>query len=686
MKASLNWLKEFIDLSLTAAETAEALTMAGLEVESIEEHGDDSLFEINITPNRPDCLSIRGIARDLSAILNLPLKDIPVSIQNEDGVRPLIEINDPDLCPRYSSRIINGIDVKPSETSGWISKRLELHGFRPTNNIVDITNYVLLEMGHPLHAFDLDKLDSKTIVVKTAGPVKKFTTLDNSERTLNKDMLLIWDAKKPVAIAGVMGGIDSEVTFSTKNIFLESAYFDPLSIRRTSRALNLSTEASYRFERETDLKNVVQALDRATQLITEIAGGRTTRITDIYLKPQKSRSITIKLEKINSILGIKISPSIVQKILTGLGIDNKISDEMVIITPPSFRQDIQTDMDIVEEIARIYGYDKIPVTLPKVIMQPVVKNTKRNFVNKLKSLMCRSGYSEAINYSFLSLSALDKLKLSQEDIRRDLIKIRNPLKTEEESLRTTLIPALLENVRLNTNRGERSVRLFEISSIFLGSGQKLPDEVLKLSAVLLKDSNPLLWQDKHEGFYDLKGSVENLLLDIGIKDYAFEHETSLIEPYLHPGKSCTVKVNGKNIIGVLGTLHPDVAQNFSVNQNINIFELDIVTLFSSIPSKITYAPIPKYPYAERDLAIVVSEDTSTADVENIIRKLNSDMIESIKLFDIYIGKPVPKNKKSLAFSIRYRAGDRTLTDSEVNELHSRILNELANSLNAELRS
>ncbi|MEF9475637.1 MAG: phenylalanine--tRNA ligase subunit beta [Candidatus Mariimomonas ferrooxydans] len=685
MKASIKWLKEFVDFSLTPAELANALTMAGLEVEDIvpnNEDEDDSILEISITPNRPDCLSITGIAREISAILRSPLKAEPVPVKEEDGAGPKIEIKDTNLCSRYSSRIILGVEVKPSP--GWISKRLESHGIRPVNNIVDITNYVLWEMGHPLHAFDLDKLDGNSIIVKTAGSVKKFITLDGDEKTLGKDMLLIWDEKKPVAIAGVMGGLETEVTESTVNVLLESACFDQLSIRRTSKALNLSTESSYRFERGADINRSVSALDRAAQLFTEIAGGKSTKISDAYTKPFRSGDITITLGKINTILGTDITPYMAQEMLKGLEIETRIDGNSIIVTPPSFRLDIQMDMDVIEEIARLYGYDKIPSTLPAVRMQPVRKYTRWNIVKTVKDLMRKSGYSEAINYSFLNPSVLDKLRISQEDFRRNFIKIRNPLRIEEEALRTTLIPAILDNVSLNINRGEKSVKFFEISSVFLPSGQKLPHEVLKMAAVCLKDTGSSLWEGKHDGFYDLKGALENFFIELKIKNCSFIQEPSLSEPYLHPGKSCVIKLDSQ-IIGALGTLHPNVAQDFDINPNINLLELDIDLLLPYIPAKTTFSSLPKYPYIERDIAIVVSQDITAANAESVIRSINSDMIESVKLFDIYTGKPVPRDKKSLAFAIRYRAGDRTLTDTEVNQVHSKILNELENSLNAELR-
>ncbi|HDH50104.1 MAG TPA: phenylalanine--tRNA ligase subunit beta, partial [Nitrospirae bacterium] len=321
MKASIKWLKEFADFSLAPEELADALTMTGLEVEDIKDAEGDPILEISVTPNRPDCLSIKGIAREISAILNVPLNDVPISIEIEEGVRPLIEIKEPDICPRYASRIIRGVKTGPSPE--WITTRLQSHGIRPVNNVVDITNYVLLETGHPLHAFDLDRLEGDRIVVRTAGSANKFQTLDNEKRTLAGDMLMIWDEKKPVAIAGIMGGLDTVVSETTSNILLESAYFDPVSIRRTSKTLNLSSESSYRFERGADIKGVVPALNRVTGLIIEIAGGTATKTTDVYMKPHVSENISVVFEKINNILGVKVEPALIQELLSRLGIESR---------------------------------------------------------------------------------------------------------------------------------------------------------------------------------------------------------------------------------------------------------------------------------------------------------------------------------------------------------------------------
>ena len=683
MKASINWLKEFVEFSLTPQEIAETLTMSGLEVEGMEETEHDTLLEVNVPPNRPDCLSINGIAREISAVLGLTLKQSHISVSESGAVEgPAVEIKDAGLCMRYSARIIRGVSIAPSPQR--ISERLELHGIRAKNNVVDITNYVLLEMGHPLHAFDLDKLSGSGIVIRQAGSTDKFLTLDNDERTLSSEMLLICDKDKPVAIAGVMGGLDTEVAGDTVNILLESACFNPASVRRTSKALNLSTESSYRFERGADIEGLIKALDRAAHLIAEIAGGKISALADNYPAPFKAVQIPFKFSKINAVLGIEINPQRAEELLTRLGFKIKREGDGHTVVPPCYRQDVRRDIDVIEEIARLYGYDKIPATRPAITMQSELP-AMRNLLKTVTESLRESGYSEAINFSFLNPSALDKLLLSPDDARRNLIKIKNPLKSEDEALRTTLIPALLENVRLNLSRGEKSLRFFELSKVFLPSGQKLPAEPLRLSAVYLKGADSLsLWHGKHDGFYDLKGALEGLFAELGIQDYSFAAE-GFCEPYLHPGKSCVVRA-GKIDIGSIGALHPAAAQGFDISGEIYLFELDAEKLLLNIPAGVTFRQLPKYPYVERDIAIVVSNEIKSADVSAAILNAEPDMIESVRLFDIYTGAHIPEGKKSLAFAIRYRAGDRTLTDSEVDLIHSKILKQLADSFRAELRS
>ena len=681
MKTSYNWLKEFVDFKEKPEELAHILTMAGLEVEFTEDVGNDIIFDIGVTPNRPDWLSMRGVAREISAILNLPMKDVSASLSNEKGEGPVVEIEDPALCPRYSSRIIRG--VKPGPSPDWLTKKLESCGIRPTSNIVDITNYVLLEIGQPMHAFDLDKLAGGKIVVKQAGNESKFRTLDGEERKISNETLLIWDAEKPVAIAGIMGGGNTEVSDTTVNILLESAYFQPSSIRRTSRALGLSSESAYRFERGVDKEAVILALDRAAELIVELAGGEVTKITDAYPEPFEAREIVVPFKRINTLIGIDIEEDFIEKTLRTLGFNIERKGESLSITPPSYRVDAERDIDIVEEVARIYGYDKMPSTLPEIHMSHPPEHKLQELVKKLKVSMVKSGFSEAINYSFLNPKIVDQLNLAPDDRRRDLIYVKNPLRQEESAMRTTIIPALLNNVNTNIKRGEKTLRFFEISKVFLSSGKKLANEITQLGAVYLNDSATSLWQTKHDGFYDLKGVLENIFNDLKI---SVTFITGRAEPYMHPAKSCAIMI-GDEKIGSMGTLHPAVADTFDLKGDITIAEIDdLERLLDAASSKVCFTSLPKFPSVERDIALVVNDDVTVSSVETEIRGVGSKILEDVTLFDIYKGKPIARDKKSLAFSIRYRSLEKTLTDSEVDKVHSAVLKRLEDNLKAELRS
>ncbi len=684
MKVSYNWLKEFVDFDQSPEDLAHAITMAGSEVEEIESIEGDTVFDIGITPNRPDCLSIRGIAREISTILGLPLKDVTTGLTNDDGAGPDITIDSPDLCYRYCSRIIS--EVKPGPSPDWLVKRLEACGIRPTSNIVDITNYVLLELGQPLHAFDLDDLAGQKIIVKQAGDIKKFTTLDNEERPLGKEMLMIWDGEKPVALAGIMGGLNTEVSESSVNILLESAYFKPASVRSTSKSLGLSTESSYRFERGVDIETVKLALDRAAALIAELAGGRISGITDVYPVKYKSRSIAVSLERINSLIGVDMEPSYIEETLSNLGFNVSREGDTINVTPPSFRNDVERAEDIVEEIARLYGYDNIPSTLPVMQMSPALEHKTQNLVKSLKLSFTGSGYSEVINYSFINPEVIDKLALADDDRRRNLLYVSNPLRQEESAMRTTLVPALLANLNLNLSRGERELRFFEISKVFLPSNERLPEEVLQAAAIYHKDKSNALWESGHDGYYDLKGAVENVLSNLNIRNMRFVHAGNIEEPYLHPGKSCSIMI-GDIKIGTIGVLHPGVEEAFDISGDITVAEIhDVHTLLNNIPSKTTFVSLQKYPYVERDVSMLVHDNVTVASVREAIQDVTSYIIEEIKLFDIYKGKSIPADKKSLAFSIRFRSIEKTLTDNEVDKVYSRIVKKLEDSLNAELRS
>ncbi|GAB4539206.1 MAG: phenylalanine--tRNA ligase subunit beta [Thermodesulfovibrionia bacterium] len=688
MRLSLDLLKGFVDFSLSAKEVSHILTMAGLEVEGIEDIDGDTILEVSITPNRADCLSILGIARELSANLQIPIRYPIISLQEDDIEPPIIEILDTSLCHRYASRLIQGVKVGVSPQ--WLIKRLESLGMRPVNNIVDITNYVLLEMGHPLHAFDLDMLEGKGIVVKKAGQVSRFRTLDGVDRELNSEILMIWDLVKPVAIAGVMGGLNSEVTTSTTDVLLESAYFDPVSIRRASRFLNLTTEASYRFERGVDIEIVVKALDRAAMLIRDIAGGRVSRLTDNYPVRFVPHEIYVGFQKINGLLGIDIDESLVEGVLKRLGLGYRREGEGLVVIPPSYRRDIQRDVDVIEEVARLYGYERLPSTIPATMPNRALRKgrDRTRLINLIKGAMVGAGFTEVVNPSFMNLSSIDELGIPHDDKRRDVVQIMNPLRREEAYLRTTLIPSLLNNARVNQNRGEKSFSFFEVSRVFFDNkGDKLPEEVMQMAGIHCKSLTPSIWQKPHEGFYDIKGAIENMFRNFKISDYSFEpskgHGT--IEPYLHPAKSCVIKVNNR-VIGSMGEVHPSIASVYEIRGDISIFEItNIDRMIDAIPSSITFKQLPRYPYIERDISIVVNRDIMIGDIKSIISSIGSEFIEFIELFDIYTGKQIPSDKKSVAFTIRYRASDRTLTDEEVDTIHSEVINRLKDSINAELR-
>ncbi|HAM53517.1 MAG TPA: phenylalanine--tRNA ligase subunit beta [Nitrospiraceae bacterium] len=674
MRVPFEWLKELIHLSLDPQEVAAKLTMLGLEVESMEEMHDDTVLEVNVTPNRPDCLSMLGIAREISALLNAPLKIQKYQIEQETDVCPVhVEIADDDLCHRYAGRDIRGIRI--GDSPDWMKKRLEKCGMRPINNIVDITNYVLLEMGHPLHAFDRDKLKGKKIRVAQSQPGTKITTLDGIERVLPDDALLIWDAEHPVAVAGVMGGSESEVTDATKNVFLESAYFLPSSIRRTSKALGLKTESSYRFERGTDIEHLDKALDRAALLMSEIASGQVSKKVDIYPRPFRPSRIEVRYERVNKMIGTSIAGDEMVNIVERIGMKGQKNSTSFTVTPPPYRTDIQREIDIVEEIARFHGYDRIPLTIPKMQISGAARDKRYGYIETIKESLKHAGFTEAINYSFMNYHMLDLLDISNNDRRRKALTLRNPINTEESHLRTILVPSLIQNLVFNVSMGIRDIRLFEVSRIFLDQGQTLPEEEHHLGAIYFREKVPSLWKDETPDFYLVKGVIESFMDELRISDYAFQPSS---EPLLHPGKSCDIMVSGEKT-GFLGVLHPAIIEKLALKvsrSEILILDVNLDRCLTFVPAGVKYTPIPKYPPIDRDIALVVDETLPALTIMERMRAYPTELIEDISIFDFYKGKNIPEGKKSLAFSIRYRAKDRTLTDSEIEELHSRLIRHI----------
>lgn len=693
MRASFDWLKELIDIDLPAHEAAHVLTMAGLEVESLEEVEKDVImdvgvarkdyvFEVNVTPNRPDCLSLLGIARELSALTGKPLRFPEHGTEEGAPTDFSVEILDEGLCRRYAGRVIRG--VSPAESPEWMKKRLEHCGIRAINNIVDITNYVLLEFGHPLHAFDLDTLKGKTIKVGKAGKGAVITTIDGVERSLPEDALLIWDAERPVAVAGVMGGAETEVTASTRDVFLESAWFRPESVRRTSKALGLQTESSYRFERGTDMENLDAALDRAVHLILKIAGGWAERKIDVYPARFSPAVIRVSSGKVNRVLGTDLSTADITGLLEKLDIPVKdATDDGFKALQPPHRPDLQTDIDIIEEVARLYGYDRIPTAMPGPEMSAATVSPRHALLQAVKETLRKEGFHDAINYSFMNDRYLDLLDLPRDDRRRRCVEIKNPLRTEDAHLRTMLLPSLLENYIYNISRGVKDIKLYEVARVFEKTEDTLPTERLSLGAIFSTSRAPSLYSEPTEGFYLMKGTLESVLDALRVPDCSFMPGT---EPYLHPGKSADISIGGEKT-GCLGVVSPEVMERLEVKsaQEVLVFEVDIEKLMSHAPRGTSYRTVPRFPAVERDIAIVLDEDFKAADVIRLIEDCSSEFTEEVTVFDSYRGKNIPEGKKSLAFSIRYRSPERTLTDEEVDGIHQGIVERLVRETGGEIR-
>ena len=672
MRVPIEWLREFVAFPGSTADLAQRLTMVGLEIEAIEEMHDDTVFEVNVTPNRPDCLSILGIAREVSALMQVPLKFPEYRLEEKPGECEVsVEIPDEDLCHRYAGRCIKGVIIQDSP--GWMKRRLEKCGLRPINAIVDITNYVLLEMGQPLHAFDMDLLRGKTIRVARSRPGSTIKTLDSAERVPPEGALLIWDAERPVAVAGIMGGAETEVTEKTKNVFIESAYFSPSSVRKTSKLLGLKTESSYRFERGIDIELLERALDRAASLMSKLSGGNVSKKIDAYPRPFQASRIRVRQERVNKVLGTVISGDEMIDLVKRLGLVVEEGKEFFIVVPPPHRTDLQQEIDIIEEIARFYGYDRIPVTVPKTGLSRDVWDRRHRHVSALSGYLRAAGFTEGINYSFMNYQMLDLLGILDDDPRRKALSLRNPLNEEEAHLRTTLVPSLIQNLILNVSMGTRNIRLFEISRVFRDRGDILPEELHTLGAVYLIEKSPTLWKEDTPDFYIVKGVIESLLSELRIQDVSYLPSS---EPFLHPGKCCDVLISGENA-GFFGSLHPAVIERLSLKVSkpeILVLEIDLDRLLRPVTGDVSYKPIPKYPCIDRDVAVIVDESVLSASIVEMMKAYPSDLIEEVSVFDFYKGKNIPEGKKSLAVTVRYRATDRTLTDAEIEELYRAMIN------------
>ncbi|NIP31818.1 MAG: phenylalanine--tRNA ligase subunit beta [Candidatus Dadabacteria bacterium] len=644
---------------------------------------DNIIFEIGITPNRPDCLSLIGIAREVSAILGEDLKkpDIDI-IENGEDISGLIQVEvlDNDACPRYSCRVIKDVKIGPSPS--WLISRLEASGIRSINNVVDITNFVLLEQGQPLHAFDYNLLHDHKIVVRNAKNNETITTLDEVERKLTKNDLLICDGENPIALAGIMGGLNTEVNAETTDILLESAYFDPITIRKTSKRTGLRSESSYRFERGVDPNNVTNALNRAAELIRKIGGGRISKgIVDVYPNEIQSKEVKLSLKKVRNLLGISIDKNEINNLLKNLEFELlDSSDSELLYKIPTFRVDIEREIDLIEEVARLFGYDNIVSVSPEVPMVANRINVITIMEKRLRDVFVSYGFLEAINYSFEDSELLEVFDSTTS------IGLKNPLTKDFSNMRTSLLPGLVKNVRLNLSRQNQDLRLFESGKVFYPKSKgQLPNEVKKFAAVATGKREPEIWNENSIDFFDIKSVLERSFEVLSVDSKVKLEPLSGID-FLHPGNSSLIKID-KNVLGFIGELHPDTLEKLEIDEKVYVLEIDLQLLSKTYTkSKKKFYPLPKYPSVKRDIALVVDDKITAQEILLNMKEVNSSIIEDVWVFDVYKGETLQEGKKSVAVSMILRDKEKTLTDDDANQVQKKVLKKLEKTLGAELRS
>ena len=803
MKVSLSWLKEYVDVNLTPGALADALTMAGLEVDSIEDRygyldsvvvarvlevsphpnadrltcckinmgdrtttvvcgapnvkkemltpcalpgtvlpdgraitagiirgeksdgmlcsafeltlGDDRsgimelepnlepgsalnraldladpVFEIDLTPNRPDCLSIIGIAREVAAFqgtrVAYPVNDEPATTGSITELTS-VEIKNARLCPRYAARMI--VDIKISPSPFWLRDRLSSIGLKPINNIVDITNFVMMETGQPLHAFDFDRLDENRIIVRAAEAGEKFTTLDEKERVLPKDALMICDGKKAVAIGGVMGGLNSEIESATRRVLLESACFNPVSIRKTAKQTGLNTDASHRFERGADPAGTVRALNRAAHLMAKIGGGRLIGGTiDENPLPYEKKAISLSAQSANRRLGTDLTVQQIQSYLEAIEFEVTVEKGGILtVIPPSFRVDVTRPEDLSEEIARLFGYNNIKTTFPLIPAKGRRPEPIRILRERIRKFMTGHGFCETVNYSFISSASPDRLGLPQGDPGRECVPILNPISEDQSVMRTSLVPGLLETMGRNLSVQNKTLMLYEIGNTFFATGQadSLPDEKEMLAALWTGERAPSSWHGKPEAcdFFDIKGVAEALIENLGIKEAVFTRLPATECHYTRPGATALVQADGETI-GRLGEITPAVLKQYDLKQKAFILEFTISALLKSGSESIDARPIPKFPATTRDITLIIDESIESINLTRFVEKLNAELAESVTIFDVYNGSPIQEGKKSVSMRITYRSGQGTLEDNAVNTLHKSISSRLIEAFKASL--
>lgn len=650
----------------------------------------DSVMEIGLTPNRSDCLSIIGLAREVAAIqkagLRRPQICLPAEVKNIESLAK-VAIESPELCPRYAARLLEGVVVGPSPF--WLQDRLQSVGLRSINNLVDVTNFVMMETGQPLHAFDFDKLAQHRIVVRNAREGEEFVTLDDKRRSLGRDMLLICDGENPVAIAGVMGGLNSEVVDSTRSVLIESACFEPISIRKTAKKLGMSTEASYRFERGVDPKGTLFALNRAAQLMAEVAGGVLVQgVIDVHPGHAEDVPLSLSVEKTNHLLGTNLDAGRIADLLSSIEftVQRQEREDLLTVQVPSFRVDVTRPVDLMEEVARLSGYDHIPTTFPESPVSDKPIDRCLQIRSRIRTLMNAFGFTEAVNYSFINGKACDHLRYPSEDRRRRCVHILNPLSEDQCVMRTSLLPGLLENMRNNTAQQVKCLKLFEVGRIYIARDEDaLPEEREMLAGLWSGLRSEATWYSKPVecDFYDLKGVAESLFEALRIEGIECVRmpDADCIE--LRPGSAARM-LDGDAPIGIIGEIHPESARWLGLKQTAYIFEIDLARIYDRVPESKKIRPVPKFPAISRDITIIVDQNI---EAQRIIRQAcvqKSELVEDLCLLDVFQGDPIAPGKKSASLRVTYRSNVKTLEDEDIRSLHESITQGIMDAFGATL--
>ena len=700
MNTSYNWLKDLIKIDLTAEEAAAQLTRVGLAVDGIHPHGDDHVIDIDLTSNRPDCLSHLGVARELRVITGKELTT-ETQRQGEELEIPyptvlspdFVKIENPELCYRFTARIIRGVEIGPSPE--WLVKRLEALGERSINNVADITNYVMLELGQPMHAFDLDKLAENRIVVRTARPDETIKTLDEIDRKLDPSMLMICDVEKPVAVGGVMGGLESSITMETTNVLLEVAYFDRANIRATSRKLNLTTEASYRFERGVDINNLQSASDRAANLISELAGGALGEFVDVYPRPVEAKTVESPdiSKAVKRLTGLEVSTEESLRILNDLGISEGDESQSSgsnsrIFVSPSWRHDIAIEEDLVEEVARHAGYENVANELPPAYHAGEYQHTEQT-ERAIRRTLADQGFDEGMGYSFIDKKYDDVYELVpgllDERAENKYVELRDSVIEGAVRMRPTLLPGLVESARVNFNQQNKDLRLFEVGRVFAShlSEDNLPTERELLSLLITgKESfEERAMPGRELDFYDAKGAIESALESAGITNAEF---AAADVKHLRPGQSASISING-HPIGTVGRLNEEITADYKFRQPVYVAEIDLQAVLAEPRSPVPYAALPRFPAIVRDVSFTVSRDITFGAIRKTIEAQNVELCRAVEFVDVYEGKGMAANERSLTIRFEYRSDVGTLVDADVEQVHNRLLKAVEEDLHIKQR-